>query len=480
MNKKSSIILILILGLTIKIISLLYKIISTRLLGLEGMKIIAILSPILGLSLTLSSFQTGVVTNQNIASNIKSGKTKIRIILLSSLKITLTSSTIISILLLLSFPLYSLIYDDKTLYYLIILFIPLIFICNISSLIKAYLEAYNNFNYIYITNTIEMILKIILMIVVLSIFKNYSIKTKIFFIYIGIILSEISSLIILLKKLKRHINKDSLKTKTNKYELKVLKQAFPLTIDSLISATSSYIIPFIYYFALNKINISTNTGITYYTLVSNYAIPLLVCGQFPIMTIAKLNFPKFSKEIDDNKKCSNYFEKAFILSLFISTIVLILCIVYPYDTLNLLYGDTSSYKIVIYLAPIYFFLYFDPLFIMILQSRNKEKLLLYTTIICQILNIILVYFLTKNLLFNTSGYIIAISITSLIKFIILSITSIKIIRYKPSKKMLIFITICLIFFILNYNNPYYIFYIISTIVFFLLYLLLFYLFYKNI
>lgn len=470
---------IVVLGLVIKTISLLYKIISTRMLGLEGIRIISIISPLLALALSLSSFQTHIVTNQNIASNIKTGKTKVSVILLSSLKITMTSSCIISIFILLSAPLYKIVYQDTFMYYPMILCIPLIFLANISGLMKAYLEAYNKFYYVYIANTVEMVFKILLTVGLLVIFSDVSIKLKVVYVFGAMLISESISLLILAFKLKGNINKTKLKTKTNKYELKMLKQALPLTIDSLISSFGAYIAPFVYYFALNKINVSTYDGTTYYALVCSYAIPLLICGQFPVMTIANVMFPSLAKNKDDNKSSSLFFEKSLVLGLAISIFTLVLCQNYAYETLMILYGDARSYDIVIFLAPIYFFLYLNPLFVSLLQARKKEKNLLYVTIFTQILNIIFIYLFSSNLLFNTTGYIVGISISGLIRFVILLILALRELKYKFSYKLIVYIVIIILYYIINYLNPTFITYVISTLVFFPLYLLLYFHSYKN-
>lgn len=100
--------------------------------------------------------------------------------------------------------------------------------------------------------------------------------------------------------------------------------------------------------------------------------------------------------------------------------------------LKLMYDDTTSAHIVKFLAPIYLFIYFDPIFIVILQSYQKEKSLLWITILSQVITIISIYALSVNPFFNTAGYIIGFSIGALFKCIALFFFSLKTSGYKPN------------------------------------------------
>ena len=125
--------------------------------------------PSLGLCLAISSLSIQSVCNQNIASNIIKKNTRVSIIMLSCLKITLLSSSLVSIFILFSFPIYKYIYNDSFIYYPLLLCIPLLFFSNTSGVMKGYLEANNEFNIYYLSNVIESIVKMALTITLLII-----------------------------------------------------------------------------------------------------------------------------------------------------------------------------------------------------------------------------------------------------------------------------------------------------------------------
>ena len=152
MNLKKNLKTVLILGIIIKILGLIYKVLTTRILGLEGMRILSLITPSISLCICLSSFSIQPICNQNIASNIKSGKVKVSVILVSCLKITILTSSIVSILMIGSFPIYKYLFENSYIYYPLLASIPLIYISNFSGIIKGYLEANNIFKTTYLAN----------------------------------------------------------------------------------------------------------------------------------------------------------------------------------------------------------------------------------------------------------------------------------------------------------------------------------------
>ncbi|MDE7213316.1 MAG: hypothetical protein K2N42_01920, partial [Anaeroplasmataceae bacterium] len=64
-KKLTNIEVILIVGTTIKILGLIYKILLTRILTIEGMRIMSFVFPTLSLVLCLSSLSIQTVVNQN-------------------------------------------------------------------------------------------------------------------------------------------------------------------------------------------------------------------------------------------------------------------------------------------------------------------------------------------------------------------------------------------------------------------------------
>ena len=187
------------------------------------MRLTSLILPTLSLSLCLSTLSLPTVVNQNIANNTFNQTTKTRTILKSALRITLVSSSLISIILLFSFPLYKYIYQNEFIYYPLLICIPLIYVSNSTGLLRGYLEANNKFNETYLANLFEQIAKISLTFILLFIYKNESVQTKILITFTSMTLSEFASFFYLAVKIKKRNKINYFQVKTNGYEKNILK-----------------------------------------------------------------------------------------------------------------------------------------------------------------------------------------------------------------------------------------------------------------
>ncbi len=472
-KKLTNVEVILIIGSIIKVLGLIYKILLTRILTIEGMRIMSLVFPTLSLVLCLSSLSMSTVVNQNVAAKLNNSRT----ILKSAFRITFVSSSILSIILLLSFPIYKIIYQNSFIYYPLLICIPLIYLSNTSGIIKGYLEANNHFKFTYYSNFFEQIAKFIFTFSMLLIFKNQALEIKVLFCFLALMLSEVVSFSYLVYKIKKKRRLHYLETKTNGYEKRILKQALPLTLEQLVMTITGYLEPLIFYYAINLYGVDLYDATLYYTKVTSFAIPLLVFAHFGVLSVAKFTFPKITKN-KNTDALHPILSKAFFICIVIAVFNLVICSFYAKETLELLYGDATSYEIAKHLAPFYFFFYFNPLLIVILQAYNKEKKLLFSSIISSIILLILVFILTYY--FGTTGFLTSIIIGSSIKFILLFYFANQCVHFQiklPAAFSLLGILTG--YFLLNYLFKGVWCLAISTILGGLLALILYYLFYCN-
>lgn len=472
-KKLTNIEVILIVGTTIKILGLVYKILLTRILTIEGMRIMSFVFPTLSLVLCLSSLSIQTVVNQNISAKLNSSRT----ILKSAFRITFISSSIISIILLFSFPLYKIIYQNSFIYYPLLICIPLIYLSNTSGLFKGYLEANNNFKTPYFSNLYEQIAKFTLTFSMLFIFAKQSLEFKIFMCFMALMLSEVVSFTYLFFKVKKKHKFAYRMIETNGYEKSILKQALPLTLDQLAVTITGYLEPLIFYYAMSLNGTTIYESTLYYTQVCSYAVPLLLFAQFGIYSITKYTFPKITKN-QGKPELYQILSKAFFLSMVIAASNLVLSLFYAKETLHLMYKDSSAYPIVEKLAIFYLFSYFNPILISILQSYKKEKKLLFCSIASYTITLGLVFILTY--LYGKSGFLTSIVIGNMLKFSLLLFFANQVVHFKPNiKRLLPLVGIVVLYLSLNYFHKSLFTLIISTLLCGLLALVLFYLFYSK-
>lgn len=422
------------MAVIIKIFGLFYKIISTRLLGIEGMKMLSIIFPSVGLFLSLSSFSIQIVSNQMIALNKKTKELRASSIILSAIRITIITTSIASIILLLLLPIYKNIFNTSLIYLPLLLTIPLLYFSNLSGVFKGYLEGTNNFTHPYISNVIESLTKLILMTIFLLIFKNSDIISKIIIIFLVYLLSEASSFIYLLIIMKRKKG-TIIPKKTKGLEIKIFKQALPLTLTILVSSLSNYIFPFYLIILSNKLNIDSEILITEYTLITSYAMPSLVLLESVSTTITKLIFPKITEYRENETKLKRIITNSFIIILLSAILSFSINYFYTDFILYFLYDNNLANIITKKLAFLFILLYFNPLLISILEANNKEKYIFFIQILSDILTIILSTILM--IIIGIEGLLYGILIGLLFKFLSLLFIVIKKTKVKINRISLI-------------------------------------------
>lgn len=438
---KKSITTILSISIFVKSLGLLYKFFVARFLGFDGMSVFSLLSPILSLSLTLSSLSIPIVINQNVSKNISKPVYSNRTLILNAIKLTILSSAFISICLLICARYISNnIYRNPMLIYPIYLIIPIILFSNISGILKGYLEAHNYFNITQFSNLIEQCVKVFLCIVCITLMYKESINKLVITIVIILSICEISSFSFLILKLRKITPINLIKAK---FEVKpILSQAIPLTLDHLVVSLVSFLEPMILF---NIVEYSE--AINYYTLLTGYAASLLLMSHFVNYGINKAVFPKLCK-IDDKIRLKKLIDKTIFLSLFCGIINLNISYFHSSLALKLMFSNTDASYIVKELSFIYFISFINPILINIMQAKSLEKKLLLNTIITHIIEIILLIILCMK--FKIVGYKYTIIISLLISTILNYITIRINIGYKfKLKKISLVVILILINFLID-------------------------------
>lgn len=412
------------------------------------MKILTMIFPSVGLFLSLSSFSIQIVTNQMIALNKKSHEIRASTILISAIRITLITTSLASIILLSLLPIYKNIFNSTFIYFPLLLVIPILYFSNLSGVFKGYLEGTSQFIHPYISNVIESLIKLIVVTILLLIFKNLKASYKVLIIFIAYVIAEFSSFTYLLFLMNS--KKGSIKIKFKKgLEIKMLKQALPLTLTIALGSLSSYLFPFFILFLANRLHIEPEEIITEYTIITSYAMPALVLFESVSTTLTKLIFPKITQLRDDKNELKKLLTKAFYIITIASILSFFISYYHTDLLLYLLYGNNISSTITKKLSPIYLLLYFNPLLVSILQANNKEKEIFIIQIITDTSMLLLTYIFT--LIFKVDGLLYGIAIYLIIKFIILLIIVFKSSKIKLDIIELLSVSILSIIFILTIN-----------------------------
>lgn len=422
---KSSIILI-IGGLITKVLGMIIKIITTRLIGVYGMGIYMMVSPTYMLLISICTFGLPVAISKLVAEDKFNNKN----IILSIIPISLMINLIIIILLFLfgHFISNNLLHEPKTYFSIICMGFVLPFI-SISSIIRGYFFGKERMIPHVISNICEDVIRLIILVIGIPIFLTKGIEFAVAFIVISNIFSELSSIIILtlcLPKSNIKVN-DFLPNKKNIKS--IFDISIPTTIGRLIGNIGYFLEPIILTTVLLKVGY-TNKYIVYeYGIVSGFVLPTLLLPSFFTGAISQALIPVISKSYSNNnlKYTKSKIKQAIFICLLIGIPVTIFFLLFPEFCLEFLYNTNEGVTYLRFLAPICLMQYIQSPLTSSLQAMGKAKQAMYGTLIGMISRTTLLFILS-SLKIGMWGLVISTSI---------SIILVTYHQYKEIKKVLI-------------------------------------------
>ena len=323
---KKYIMILLINRLITKILGMFIKIIMSRLLGTEGLGMYMILLPTFTLFITLSQFGFPIAISKLIAED---NKNNIRLIS-SIIPISIIINILLMILIFIISPYLSnnLLHDKRLLLPIISISLVIPF-TSISSICRSYFFGKEKMFPHVISTITEDIIRLIMMIIGIPYFIKQGLINTLCFIILSNIISEITSIIILILFLPKNINikKDDLKQK-KRYIKESLNIGIPNTTGKLIGSIGYFLEPIILTSTLLLVGYSNKYITTEYGILSGYVMPLLLLPSFFTLAISQALIPVISKEYTKNnyKEVKRKIKQSIIYSLLIGITITILFI----------------------------------------------------------------------------------------------------------------------------------------------------------
>jgi len=388
---KNTLILI-ITSLIIRILSLVNRIILTRLLGNEGISLYVISLPSIMLFMSIAGFSLNIVLAKIVSENEVTRKYSDKQIIKSAIFIGLIAFLITGcILLIIIKPLVNIGLKQPKTYYPIlacIFFLPLVALNNV---IRGFLNGKNKINLSAYANLIEQISRIIISIILLYIFIPYglifAVTIAILSMGIGELISLLSSLFFL-KKLN-YVNSYTSTPPTNE----IIRIGIPTTLTRLVGNFTAFLEPILYTTALTILKFTSEEILYKYSAITAYAIPLITLCSFISQSLATAIIPNISKtNAKGNKEEINYYiKKACILSLVPGILVSILLTVYGYEYMNLIYKTDIGADYVTSIGALFIVYYIHAPLMAIMQALGRQKFLFKFNLITSIIKLILIF-----------------------------------------------------------------------------------------
>ena len=376
---KSTIILI-IGGFFTKILGLIIKIVLTRLIGTTGIGLYSMIMPTF---LLLNSIaQLGLPTALNVL--IASDKYNTKNLVFTSMMISLSIDFLIIIFLILSSNYLSinLLNNDKLSLGLLCIGFTLPFI-TISNCLRSYFFAKQRMYPHVITNIIEDLVKLLLLIIGVPFFLSKGFEFVIAYIVLTNIFSEISSIIIFIILIPNFkCNKKELKPKKS-YLKELLKIAIPTTGSRLIGSIGYFLEPIIITYVLLKIGYTNKFIVNEYGIINGYVMQLVLLPSFFTAAISQALIPIVSKNYTKKnyKYISKKIKQAIFFSLLIGIPATIIFELFPDIILKLMFNTGKGIPYIKVIAPICLMHYIQSPISSSLQAMGKAKISMIGTLI---------------------------------------------------------------------------------------------------
>lgn len=416
---KSTFILI-IGGFFTKALGMIIKIVLTRLIGTEGIGLYSLIMPTFILLNSIAQLGLPTALNVLISSNKENSKNLVFTAILISLSIDA-----IILMFLIFFGSYlsrNLLNDSRLTLGLISIGFVLPFI-TISNCLRSYFFAKERMWPHIITNIIEDLVKLIIIIIGIPIQMTKGIEHVIAFIILSNIMCEMSSIIIFIILIPNFkCDKDELKPKCKTIK-KLLKIAIPTTGSRLIGSVGYFLEPVILTFVLLKVGYSSKYIVNEYGIWNGYVMQLVLLPSFFTSAISQALIPVISKNYVNKKflYIKKKLKQAIFFSLLIGIPATIIFEFYPHILLKLLFKTNKGINYIKIIAPICILHYIQSPLSSTLQAMNKAKIAMLGTLLGTIIRTIflLVFSFLRigigGLIISTSINIIVVTLFDLIK-----------------------------------------------------------------
>lgn len=377
-------------GFFSKFLGFILKIIVTRMIGIEGVELYSLITPTFGLFITIATFSFPTAISKIVSIPNRSSKKAIFSIIPISLLLNILTFIIIFLI---ANPLSNRFLHEPRLYYPLLSIGFVLPFIGMSSIIKGYYWGKQRMGIYILSNIVEQIVRITILLWLIPICLNKSLVLTVSVIILVNMLSELSSIVVMLFGLPKGVSISREDIKLQKNEVKeILGISIPMTSSKIIGCIAHFLEPIILTSVLTSVGYSSKFIIREYGILNGYSLSLLLLPQFFTMSISTSLIPELSKyySIKDYDMCKKRVKQIVSLSLLIGLVSTSLIFCIPEYFLKLIYNTTLGSNYIRILAPFFLLYFINTPINNALQAIDRSKEAMFTTIISSIIKLILI------------------------------------------------------------------------------------------
>lgn len=375
---KSTLILIL-SGFLTKMLGFIIKVIYTRIIGEYGISLFTIATPTYSLLLTISTLAIPISISKLVSEN--KGRS-IRILTSAAfLILSINFLLILIIFLTKDFIAINLLKEPLAAPILMAFALTLPFV-SISAVLKGYFAGKQNMVPHAISNILEQIVRLIIIVTILPMLMKKSVMYAVLGLILLTILSEISSIIVFLFFLPKHINYKTNLLPSKKHTKDILNISLP-TVSSRIIGNIGYFLEPIILTNLLLFSGYTNAYILReYGAYNAYSLALLTMPGFFIAAISTSLLPEISKFHGERNSSmvKRRIKQSLLFALLIGTFFSFIIFTFRDKLLFTLYNTTNGSDYIKILAPFFVLFYLEGVLTSALQALGHAKITMNITL----------------------------------------------------------------------------------------------------
>lgn len=369
---KSTIIL-MIGGLITKILGMVIKIIMNRLVGIEGIGLYMLIFPTFSLFMSMSQLSLPISISKLVSEEKHNNKK----LVFTSIPIVIITNIILMGIIFLVAPTLANTFLKDSRCYLPILAISLVLPFEaLSNLLRGYFFGKQKMTPHVISHVVEQVVRLVLIVLVIPDLIDKSIVYAVSFLILVNMISEFSSIIILLLFLPKNTVIRKSDIKPDKRNLKnILAISIPTTGSRLVGNIGYFLEPIILTFVLTTVGYSNSYILNEYGIISGYVMPMLLLPSFFTNAISQALIPVISKSYSNNnyKNTKRKLKQGILFSCGVGIPATLLFFFFPEFFINIIYHTTEGVSYIRFLAPVFFLHYLETPLASSLQAMGKAR-----------------------------------------------------------------------------------------------------------
>ena len=378
-------IILIIGGFITKILSMVIKIVMTRLVGTEGIGLYMLVNPTFMLFIAICTLGMPTAISKLVSEDKRNNKK----LVFSAVAIAIIINILIMLTILISdrFIADNLLHEPRSYYSIIAIGLVLPFI-SISSILRGYFFGKQKMIPHVVSNITEDITRLISIILFTPLFLMKGIEYAVSFLILSNIISELTSIIILFFFLPKNFKLNKNDITPNLSNIKdILEISLPTTGSRLIGTIGAFFEPIILTFFLLKTGFTNQYILTEYGVLNGYVMPLILLPSFFTGAISQALLPIVSQGYSNKKYeyVRNKIKQALFFSLLIGIPATLIFTFIPEIPLKLIFNTNEGINYIKVLAPICLLHYIQAPLTSTLQAIGKSHTAMFGTLVGMIL-----------------------------------------------------------------------------------------------